>query len=159
MHKRGMTLVEIVTVIAVIGVGIGIFYTTFLQNWWAFDDQLTRINLWQDANEITRLFTDDARASRQLAVATTTDVSTATLTLPDGSSVVYSMRANGIFEITRAGATAILSQNVDFNNSSFEQVGNSLRLVLTLNDDILFGRRVAVTTSTQAFSRCIACTS
>lgn len=156
MHRRGFTLVEMVTAVAVVGIGIGIFYTVFLQNWWAFDDQFSRINLWQDANEIARLITDDVRASSRLAVTTNEDVKTATLILPDGSSIVYSMNREEVLQRTKGGTTSILSQNVDFQESSFIAAQNSLKLTLTLWDTV-FGRRVEVSTSTQVFPRCTSC--
>ncbi len=151
MRKRGFTLVELVTVVAIIGISSAIFFSVFLLNWTALDGDIERTNLWQDANEIID------RISLDVRIATAIDVSAdgKTLTLTQGGGdVVYSFTSDGRCLYTSDATTEVLSEDVNYDGSLFEEneAHTSVTVTLDLQKDVL-GRNVEVATSTEVYSR------
>ena len=155
-RREGFTLVEMITVLAIFGIGSALFYTTFVNNWRILDDQLVRVNLWHDANSIVGSVSGNGRGARTISLFEDPVSKTATLELYDTSIVVYTMSSNGRLVMTKGGATELLTDRVDFTLSSFESFQNSLKFILVLQDDS-FGRKITATTSTQIFPRCATC--
>ncbi len=155
-RTAGFTLVEMITVLAIFGIGSALFYATFMNNWRVLDDQLVRVNLWQDANSIVGSVSGNGRGTRTMSVFEDSVSKTVNLELYDSSSIVYTMTSNGRLEMTKGGATVLLTDRVDFSHSSFESFQNSLKFTLTLQDES-FGRIILVETSTQVFPRCATC--
>lgn len=148
---RGFSLVEIVTVLAVIGIGIGLFYSVFFLNWSLFEKQLTLVDLGQEADRIMEMISFDARVANQINVSP--DKRTATFIFRDiNGNIVNIITYTLILPDQIQRGNQILSENIDFADSSFEEVGNSLVVELLLEDDV-FGQSVNLPVKTQVFSR------
>jgi len=141
---QGFTLIEIITVVAIIGIGAGLFYSLFLMGWSAFDSELTRVNLWQELTEIIQQVSFDARAAQSMNFVDDKEI---TFSFFDGNSTTYKITLDGEFQQIRGGNTTVFSYNVAYNNSSFGRVGDSLKMNLTLVERTLRGEVVARTST------------
>lgn len=151
LSLTGFTLVEMLTVLAVIGIGMGLFYSVFYLNWSSFEKQLALIDLGQEANRIIETISFDGRIISDIDVAEDSKTVNLTSRDLDGnilSSITYVITGQG--QICRDGQ--ILSENIEFDNSSFTKVGNSLVVELLLTDDV-FGQGVQLPVKTQIFAR------
>lgn len=151
MRKKTFTLIELMTVLVVIGIGMVMFYSTFFINWASFDNQIARTNLWQEINEIMNIISFDGKYAKAMDVSE--DGSSVTFTFPDNSQAVYSITPQGTLEVTKAGITNVLSQNIYVANSSFAEDTNSLVVNLALQQKEVFGQIVAAKTSTKIYPR------
>lgn len=156
MSKKSFTLVEMLTVLAIIGIGIALFYSVFFLNWSAFDKEIARVDLWQEANEIIDRISLDIKSAEQVDFndnrGSPSFFDSITLTFPDGNSSIYTITNAGEFQLDTGGGAVGLSQNIDYNNSFFVDNPQSVKLNLALENDVL-GRRVKVRTSTEACLR------
>ncbi len=164
MNRKAFTLVELITVVVIIGIGIGFFYATFLNNWRALEDQDAQRNLWQDMNLISETITADARRANAVLVAA--NGLSAQFIFPASSGLVnvtYSINGLNLLKIQGA-SNVILSRNVELDppapapDSLFVGTSNALRLDLTLSDSQnIFGPAVRVTSSIFISPRCASC--
>lgn len=142
--KRSFSLVELITVLAIIGVGIGIFYSVLFVNWESLERQLTLIDLQMEADRIIERVSFDGRYASDLAVSEDGKSVTFDYLTGGGNPVTYDLLANGHIQRTLQGSpTENVSEYIDFNNSFFVRNGNILEVNLMLNDNV-FGRREAV---------------
>lgn len=152
MSLAGFTLVEIIAVLAIIGIGIGLFYTVLYVNWTSFEQQLSLIDLQMEADMILERIVFDGKFANQFAV--TSDQKSVTLSFLDGTNVIYTLTPTG--GITRfdsgSGSLFVIAQNIDFTPSSFQSQGNYLQTTLTFVADIL-GNRVELNVATQIMPR------
>ena len=155
--QSGFTLIEMMTVLAMITVGIALFYSVFILNWQAFDHHITRSNLWQEMDLIVDNLTLEGRLSRQINVSV--DSSAQTVTFVDAAGLtmaVYSMQNTGQFLISKGVNVETVSQHLDFTNSSFKKtdagLGRGLVITLALKDDVM-GQAINITTSTEVYPR------
>ena len=149
--KKGFTLIEIVTVLAIISIGIGLFYSIFYLNWSSFEKQIALVDLGQEADRIMETISLDGRVVTEIHVEA--DNKTATLTLRDlegniVDTITYAITGRG--QIQRNDQ--ILSENIQFADSFFRREGNSLVVELLLIDDV-FGQSVQLPVQTQIFPR------
>ena len=147
--NRAFTLIEIITVVAIIGITSALFYVTFLLNWAGFYNQISRVNLWQDANDIIDDVSSYGKVARSAVVSSNHKV--LTLNLPDGTSVVYSIvngSPYGQLQRVKGGTTKIFSNNIVYTNSSFNATTYSFIINLALEDKV-FNRNIDVKTSTE----------
>ena len=147
--NKAFTLIEIITVVAIIGITSALFYVTFLLNWAGFYNQISRVNLWQDANDIIDDVSSCGKLARSAAVSSNHKV--LTLNLPDGTSSVYSIISGspyGWLQKAAGGTTKILSKNIGFTDSSFDATTYSFIINLALKDKV-FNRNIDVKTSTE----------
>lgn len=154
MRKSSFTLVELVTVVAVIGIGSALFYLIFILNWSSFDNLIARVDLRQEANQIIEKISFEGRWAERKNIP---HDKTLVLFFPDGTSTTYTFTSEGELQRLRGTTITILSRNVDFSNSSFEdEVGgvevNSFIVNLVLEEDV-FGRRIEVRSSTEIYLR------
>lgn len=148
--KRGFTLVEIITVLAIIGVGIGLFYSVFLLNWFSYDREIVFTNLWTEMSEIIQRISFDARFANNMNLVNDKEV---IFSFFENSSVTYTMTPAGILQrVDDGGISTILSQNLLYSNSSFVIEGGYLKMNLTLVDKTFRGD-VVVKTSTKVCPR------
>lgn len=156
--KKGFTIVEMVVVLAILGVGIGLFYSIFYVNWSATEQNLRLIDLQEDADSIIENISFDAKFAESFVVSA--NGKSVVLSYSDPIAypdITYTFNVNSQIVKTVAGSplTKVISERMDFNGSSFENVGNFLRINLLLFDDI-FGRRIEFRVTTQLFPRNLA---
>lgn len=148
---RSFTLVELITVLVIVGIGTGLFYSVLFVNWSSYEKQLSLIDLQMEADLIMEMISTDVKAAQLFTVSG--DNKSVVLFFPaGGSTVTYSLMNNGRMQKTSLGNTNILSENIDYINSSFNRAGDALEVNLTFNERI-FGRRVELGTSTQIVPR------
>ena len=152
MSMAGFTLVEIIAVLAIIGIGISLFYTVLYVNWTSFEKQLSLIDLQMEADMILERIVFDGKVANQFAV--TPDQKSVTLSFLDGTNTIYTLTpAGGItqFDSVR-GSVFTIAQNIDYNQSSFQSQGNYFNTTLVSVADVL-GRRVELNVATQIMPR------
>ena len=153
--KRAFTLVEMVTVLAIIGIGAALLYAIFFLNLASFEKQLSLIDLQMDADKIIEILSFDCKR------ANTVDVSA------DGKQVDFAFPEPGTnppvsYLFTDApspgilrrisGVDSVISQNIDYANSSFSRQGDSLTIDLLLEDNV-FRRGMTVRVETLILPR------
>ena len=152
-NQSGFTLIEMMTVLAMIAVGMAVFYSVFILNWQAFDHHITRSNLWQEMDFIVDNLTLKGRLSRQINVSANSSAQTVTFMDAAGLPMaVYSMQNTGQFSISKGGNVETVSQHLDFTNSSFAGRGRGLVITLALQDDVM-GQAINIATSTEVYPR------
>ena len=150
-RKGGFTLVELIAVLAIIGTGASLFFSTFLLNWEYFEKEVARVNLQQEVTEILAKLCSEVRFAQSVDISA--DSKTLTIFYPTGNSIVYTFTSSGQLQRTEDTTTTIVCENIDYNNSSFTQGdSNSLIINLKLKEDV-FGESVDILVSTQLFPR------
>jgi prepilin-type N-terminal cleavage/methylation domain-containing protein len=153
LGRKAFTLVEMVTVMAIVGISMGIFYAVFFLNWQALDQYIASADMGQELTQIVDKVSDDARFSKQIIITTSTGGSETRFIDPAGQPLgSYIMRQNGEFAIRRGDKEQVLTNRLDFANSRFEHNGKSVLVTLALSDDIL-GRRFNLASQTEIFPR------
>jgi prepilin-type N-terminal cleavage/methylation domain-containing protein len=149
LGKRGFTLVEIIVVLVIIGIGMSLFYSVLFMNWTSLEKQTCLVDLQMEADNIINMISSDGRGSRQILV--NPDGKGVTFNYPTWApapTIVYSLTPQG--QITKDGN--VISSNIDFNNSNFSKSLSALVINLLLQDTV-FGRRVTLPVSTQVYPR------
>ena len=146
-------MIEVLFVLAILGIFLGMFYTTWIMNWSSFEEHTLRSDLWQDANKILETMSLDGRAAAQIDVQ---DLNK-TAVFRDTTGAIfmtYRITNNGEMQRQQNGAAVVekLSAFVNFNNSLFEKKGKALQTKLVLSDSV-FGRPVDVLASTEIYPR------
>ncbi|OQX79896.1 MAG: hypothetical protein B6D56_06145 [Candidatus Omnitrophica bacterium 4484_70.1] len=145
--KKGFTLVEIVTVLTIIGIGSVILFQTFIFNWSAFEREIARIDLDLEANQIIEQISFDIRIGEQKSISTGGD--TLILTFPSGAQATYRFLFNPAtgeneLQMIKGGVTTTLSQNIDLANSNFQDNTESVIVNLTLVKELFGIRRTQI---------------
>lgn len=154
LNSKGFTLVEMLTVLVILFVLGGVFYTVFVTNWFAFEDRIARTNLWQEANEIIETITADGRFAQTIDVFTDGSGNKSAI-LNDSLNqpvATYLITADGRFQINKNGVIKTLSGHINPIESVFTKQGRGLRVELDL-EDLIFKRTINVNTSTEIFPR------
>ena len=146
-------MIEIIFVLAILGIFLGMFYTTMIMNWTSFEEHTLRSDLWQDANKIIETMSLDGRDAVQIDVQ---DLNK-TAVFRDSSGAIfmtYRITDKGEMERQKTGMpiAEIISTYMNFNKSLFEKKGKSLQSKLVLSDSV-FGRPVDVLASTEIYPR------
>lgn len=150
----GFTLIETVTVLAIMAVLSAVFYLVFMTNAVAFDDRLARANMWQQANEIMETLTADGRLSQDITVVVNGDGSQSAQ-LVDGLSqplATYTITVDGRLTQLKNGVTKVLSDKINVAQSNFVEQGEGLRFQLAMQEP-LFRRVANIQTSTEVYPR------
>lgn len=150
--KRGFTIVEIITVLAIIGIGMGLFYSVFFVNWSSFEKQLTLIDLQMEADNIIEMLSFDAKFARQFTVTNGKQIDFSFCDPTNNTPLTYALTTPGEIQKTQGSTTQVISEYIDYNNSSFTRTGDYLQVDLRLRDDVL-GREVELDISTQISPR------
>jgi prepilin-type N-terminal cleavage/methylation domain-containing protein len=154
-QNKGMSLIEIVTVVAILGICIGFFYVVFFLNWQAFDSSIARADFGQELNQMVDGITQDGRQAVQINVVATSTAKTATFLDTTGAvSAVYTINSAGEFIVNHGAGDEIITKNIDFNNSNFSNGGSSnyIEANLTLTDNIL-GLPLTERSSVEVYTR------
>jgi len=154
-RNKGITLVELVMALAILGVTVSILYMVFFSNWRAYEDRIARANLWTEANEIMETMTMDGRVAHQINVSQQQDGSFVTTFVDtlDQPIATYVMTDDGRFQVARAqGEFRTISEYLVLERSSFIKDGESLNMTLALQDNV-FGKPVGVQTAIEIYPR------
>ena len=151
--KRGFSLIELITVLAIIGIGIGIFYNTLFVNWTSFEKQVGLIDLQMEADKITELIFNDGKNAQEIQVAAGGKQVTLCYSDPCTTSIQYRLTGVGIERSLDSGATfAEISRYANSTDSNFRPLNSCLEVDLLLRDTV-FGDRIELRVSTQVFPR------
>ncbi|MDD5449487.1 MAG: prepilin-type N-terminal cleavage/methylation domain-containing protein [Candidatus Omnitrophica bacterium] len=150
MRRRGITLVEIAVVLAIIGIGLVLFYSVCFMNWMSLEQQMSVVDLQMEADIIVSMISNDAKLSRQIIVDPSGKAVTFNYPVfdPPVGTIVYSLTPQG--QITRNDT--VISSYIDFNNSSFAKDSSALVVNLLLTG-ASFGRRLELPVSTEVYPR------
>ncbi len=147
----GFTLVELLTVVVILGILISFFYTTFFSSWAEMDNYATRSNLWQDMNRVMDKVTVQARQAKGITVAS--DGRSVVLVDSFGSNfATFAFNVAGELTLTQPGSVELLTDRVDVGLSSFSKNSEALVVKMVLAD-MLAMRRVQIETTTEVFPR------
>ena len=156
---KGSTLIEIITVLAVLGVLGGIIYTVFITNWMATEDRISRAGMLYETEVIFDSLSKEGRNAHQIDVSqdpgalTQTATFRSDLTSPS-SDVIYTMTNQGklFIQNPRNSNPIVMTEHLDFARSSFEKEGKTLKFKLGLKDQI-FMRSIDVTAASEVYPR------
>jgi len=157
--KRAFSLVELIVVLAIIGIGIGMFYSTLFVNWTSFEKQTSLIDLQMEADKITELISNDGKNAQEIKVAPGGKQVTFCYSEPVTCtpSIKYQLTGTGgvpgkIERLLDAGTPTEISKYIDVGNSNFSEANSCLDVYLLLFDTV-FGDRIELRVSTQVFPR------
>ena len=152
--RRAFSLVEMTVVLLIMGIGMAMLFSTLHINWVAYDSELIRLELQQQADEISSLLATDIRGAE--ANFTVPDSQQVNISYPSDlnlNPVSYSISANGELTKTEDGTSTTLSNNLDTANSSFSIDSiNCLVIDLRLTQNNL-GQEVNLSVSDKFFPR------
>ncbi len=149
--KRGFSLVELLIVLIIIGIGIAMFYSTLYVNWTSFEKQVSSIDLQMEADKISEVISDDGRYAKTFSVLS--GGKQAHFEFPDSTTVDYFLTPQGQIQRSLNGAAAYnVSEFVDYNNSLFKMSNSCLVGDIALSD-IVFGQKTQLSFSVQVFPR------
>ena len=150
-NKKGFSLLEVMTTVMILGISVGLFYTTFYYNWLTMDTYATRSNLMQEMDQILDFVTDKVRQAQSVSIPIT-DPKTVNLTPSSLGSFSYT--ANGLFTFQPAGGTAQnLSYSVDPSNTIFTKgASGDLTVQLTLKQPTS-GKNAILSSTVQVYPR------
>ncbi|MCM8827455.1 MAG: hypothetical protein NC904_08090 [Candidatus Omnitrophica bacterium] len=153
MGKKSFTLVEIITVLVIVGISIGLFYSVFYVNLVSLDKETTSLNLWEESKEIVEKISFDGKICGRIELISEKEIAFIFL---DHSEVRYIFSEDGQLirkTLGDMGENVIISSNINYDGSKFDLDNDRvLILELTLEEDVL-GKPVTVSTSTQIMLR------
>lgn len=155
MNNKGISLIELITVLAILGVCLGLFYFGFILNMQAFDQNIAQADLKQDLSSIIEKVENDGRFAKQIDVVRDGNHRQATFIDSTGGIIgVYLMRDTGVFVIQRPErADSIETFKLDFARSDFNPLGNNgIKMNLTLTDNLLI-HQVSIGSVTEVYPR------
>lgn len=156
--QQGFTLTEMIVVVAILAIGMGIFYGVYLVNWSSLDQEITRANMWQDLNKALEGISYETRHAQRIDVTRDSTGNTATLRDQTGFVLMeYTITDAGEFILDPLGSAAggpaeVLLDNVVFDESALELLNEDLLVTLTLRGDFV-GKFFDVTATTEVYPR------
>lgn len=164
-NNFAFSLTEMLTVVVMIAIMGGVIFTVFVTNWEALEDQISRTDMWHEANEIVETMTFDGRVAKLITVGNDAGGNQVADIFDRNDTLIasYKMAPDGRFFIERNGTTKVLSNRIDFTNSRFIKgavtidgvsfdTGDSIWVQLTLTD-ALIRRNISINTTTEIFPR------
>jgi len=155
MNKKGFTLVETITVLAIVGIFIAFFYTLYFLNWQACDQFIAYADFGQDMDQIIDQIGQDGRNATTIKITINSPTTQQVECLDTNGNPIstYTMTNTGVFTITNAQNNQnIITQKLDFANSAFVMDGNAIQVKLRLADQI-FGHTVFLNSETEIYPR------
>ena len=132
MRRKGLTFIELLTVMGIIGIGSAMFYSFFFVNSVSYDAELTMLELQQQVDEIFWFLEQDVMEAE---VFNLTSSRNAVLSYPPAlnkTAVSYLITGAGELRRTSGTGSSSLSLNVDTANSGFQQSASN-NLVFRIN--------------------------
>lgn len=155
MNQKGFSLVELVTVLAIVGVVSGILYTVFFMNWQAFDMNIAQADLGAEYEQAVETIVNDSRFARQINVTKAATNYSATFIGQDGLNFgTYTIKNNGQLTLKRSDTSPeiVLTSKLDYAQSEFKKNGSALRMTLAFTDQV-FTRPVSLKSSVDVYPR------
>lgn len=142
IKSRGFSLVELVVVLVIVGIGGTMFFSVFYTNWNGFDTCIMSVNLQQELDDIFENITQDGRLCNTFVI--TENASSKTVELFDHADVPnsiasYTILDTGDFTIDRGSGARLMSKSIDFVNSKFEDKDDYLVIELALRQQGMNG--------------------
>ena len=150
--KRSFSLVELIVVVAIVGIGIGLFYSVLVVNWVSLEKQVSLVDLQMEADKISEAISADGRLARLITITGAGKNVLFSLPADLGPTVTYSIAANGEISKDSGSGSYVISRYLDYNSCSFAREGNALLANLSLVDDV-FGQRLRLAVSIRIFPR------
>jgi prepilin-type N-terminal cleavage/methylation domain-containing protein len=150
--KKGFTLIESLTALAIIGFFMLFFYTLFFLNWQACEQFLAQAEFGQEMDQIMGQIAGDGRYSVAININNNANMKQVDFTDPNGNVSKYTMNDNGQLTIAHGQEVETITDKLDFADSSFVQDNQAIVVKIVLSDEI-FGYPVALATQTEIYSR------
>lgn len=149
-QKKAFTLIELIVVVLILGIGTAMFYSVLSMNWIASEQHITRSDIWQELNTIVETANADGRKSNAMTVSNPFSL----VFLDNNGAVIatYTITAGGLIQRDTGAGPVTLSEKVDQTNSSFVTSGRSVIMTLVLQGDVM-GDPVQARTSVEIFPR------
>lgn len=122
-EKNGITIVEVIVTLAVIGIVSTFLYTVLYANWIGYNREIISADLQFDARLAMDKLTKDIMRAETIALDPQ-NLHALTLTMPGGVNVVYQINSSN--QLTRKvdiGSENVLCENVDGTRSGFSWSG------------------------------------
>lgn len=154
--KKSFTLIELLTVIVIVGIGMALFYSVLFMNWIALEKQLSLVDLQMEADKIVDMLSSEGRAAKDIGVEE--EGKNAVFIFPDDTNITHKITSNndpkkpGELQKINGGNTIMISEYISAEDSSFKKEGGLLLINLVLKDDV-FDREIKVAVSTQVYPR------
>jgi len=159
INKNGFSIVEIITVLAIIGVFIAFFYTLLFLNWEACNRFLAQADFGQDMDTAIDAIANDARLSKDFNISNTaSSVQVVFNDVNENPISTYVMYSNGEMTETRPGlSSVILTENLNYANSNFVSSainpGNLVVNISMIDQNQLFGHPIILNSQTELYPR------
>ena len=150
LKKKAFTLVELIVVVLILGIGTAMFYSVLSMNWMASEQHITRSDMWQELNRVVETANADGRRSNLITVSNPLSV-----IFSDNNGTViatYTITAGGLIQRDTGTGPVTLSEKADQTNSSFVINGRSVIMTLVLQENVM-GDPVQARTSVEIFPR------
>ncbi|HBR14535.1 MAG TPA: hypothetical protein DD723_03195 [Candidatus Omnitrophica bacterium] len=150
VQKKAFTLVELIVVVLILGIGTAMFYSVLSMNWMASEQHITRSDMWQELNRVVETANADGRRSNLITVSNPLSV-----IFSDNNGTViatYTITAGGLIQRDTGTGPVTLSEKADQTNSSFVINGRSVIMTLVLQENVM-GDPVQARTSVEIFPR------
>lgn len=156
--RRAFTLTEMLAVVLMIAVMGGVVFAVFVTNWEALEDQITRSDMWHEANAAVEVMTTDGRLAKSVTVVDDDGNGNQVADFfnrHDELIASYMISPDGRLLEQRDGGSQVLSSRIDAVRSQFVKdatTGSGVRVELTLTDQLI-RRQISISTATEIFPR------
>lgn len=117
-NKKGISIIEVMVSVAIVGVVMGLIYTTLYSNWRGYNRALIAANMQFEARRAMGQISRDIRQSEGVAVTP----NRLGLTV-QGVNIIYDIAANTLTKQTGAGPARIFCENIDNTDPVFSLNG------------------------------------
>ncbi|MCA9407975.1 MAG: prepilin-type N-terminal cleavage/methylation domain-containing protein [Candidatus Omnitrophica bacterium] len=149
---EGFTLVEMIVVLLIFGVGMAAFSLTLSTYWTATDTHVKRSDIYQELNTIIERVSFDGRSAQIIDVVNSKN----TIFIDDTGNIIVQYKITSSDEFQQipngTGTPIVLSKAIDAAQSGFIDTGKGILLDIHMKDDS-FGKPINISTQTEIFPR------
>lgn len=149
MRKRGFSLIEVMVVMIIIVIGLGLFYSVFYINTASFDNQVTRVNSWEEVNDILDRISKDIKNAYKVILE---DDKNIVLRFIDDEDIKYSITDNGQIQILKETGVYNLASNINYEESFFREDLSAIVINVVIEDNVL-GKKIKIKGVTEVIPR------